>query len=359
MLLTMKPSAANLQGSKAVSFRFLRQRGRAILRSGLFPGMVALALLGSSAPAMSAPPSVGPAAAAVSKQSCHQSRWLAKYACVKPVISKVPYAVLRQRLVDYIEEQKAKGVLKDAGLYFRDLEDGPHFGVNEYTNFAAASLLKLPIVIQYLSLAEQDPELLRLPLVVPSDMEELYSANYQPPEKLVAGESHTVEDVLYRTMAYSDNLAFFMLRQHLVDKYGSETSIWESYRQLGLVPDIADRNFVITVSRYASMFKPIYNASYLGSAMSEKLIDLMRASVFKVGLVQGVPAGVPVAHKFGEMGRDGVIQLHDCGIVYYPGNPYVLCVMTRGNSYPALETVLQDVSRMVYAEVDSRRVGPR
>lgn len=276
-----------------------------------------------------------------------------------PVISKVPYASLKQTLTRYFEKKKEEGALSDAGLYFRDLEDGPHFGVNEYTNFAAASLLKLPVVIQYLSLAEENPDILKASLVVPPDMDPLYSVAYGPRERLVAGESHTVEDLLHHTIEQSDNVAFVMLRKHLVDRYGSESFIWESYRQLGLVPDITDRNYVISVARYASLFKLIYSASFLSSAMSEKLIGMLLVPTVDIGLVQGVPPEVKVAHKFGEMERKGVVQLHDCGIIYYPENPYILCVMTRGDSYAELEKVLGEVSRMVYEEVDSRRIRPR
>lgn len=297
----------------------------------------------------------GCAAPAPGGATCYQSRWLDKYVCEKPVISKVAYADLRLALRTYFEKMKQQGVLAEAGLYFRDLEDGPHLGVNEYTDFAAASLLKLPVVIQYLKLSESEPELLTVNLIVPPGMELLYSVVHKPPVLLVAGEAHSVEELLFRTMAYSDNLAFVMLRKYLVERYGEESILEEAYRQLGLVPEVSDKNYVITVQRYASIFKLIYSASFLNAAMSEKFVEMMLGTSFDQGLVKGVPPGIPVAHKFGELERDGIVNLHDCGIVYYPGNPYVLCVMTRGHSHAELTKVIGEVSRMVFDEVDSRR----
>lgn len=286
---------------------------------------------------------------------CHQSKWLAKYACEKPVISKIPYANLRKDIADYLDKKEKDGVLIDAGVYFRDLKDGPHFGINEYANYAAGSLLKLPVVIQFLMLAEEDPKLLALELAIPEGLDGLYNVLYVPPQKLAAGERHTIDNLLYRTIAYSDNIAFITLRQYLIDHFGSESFIWESYRQLGLVPHVVDRDHVITVSRYASLFKLLYSASILSSQMSEKLVLMLQAATFDVGLVRGLPKGVPVANKFGEMTREDMVQLHDCGIIYYPDNPYVLCVMTRGHKNTELEDVIEDVSRMVYREVDGRR----
>ena len=79
--------------------------------------------------------------------------------------------------------------------------------------------------------------------------------------------------------------------------------------------------------------------------MSEKALGLLQKSEFHKGLVAGVPSGTIVAHKFGE--RDGLTigekQLHDCGIIYYPGNPYLLCVMTRGDNFDELAGVVFDV----------------
>jgi beta-lactamase class A len=72
-------------------------------------------------------------------------------------------------------------------------------------------------------------------------------------------------------------------------------------------------------------------------------------------LVAGVPAGIPVAHKFGETGQvGGERQLHDCGIVYYPNSPYILCIMTRGNNFEELPNIIKQISSEVYKHVDGQ-----
>jgi hypothetical protein len=74
-------------------------------------------------------------------------------------------------------------------------------------------------------------------------------------------------------------------------------------------------------------------------------------------LRKGLPPGIPVADKFGEWAPGGdsdIRQLHDCGIIYYPGNPYLLCVMSRGLSYDDLSGVIGDVSRVTFNEVNRR-----
>jgi hypothetical protein len=57
--------------------------------------------------------------------------------------------------------------------------------------------------------------------------------------------------------------------------------------------------------------------------------------MYNDGLKAGIPANIELAHKFGERGIIGMNgreqkQLHDCGIIYYPKHPYILCIMTRG-----------------------------
>lgn len=57
-----------------------------------------------------------------------------------------------------------------------------------------------------------------------------------------------------------------------------------------------------------------------------------------------------VAHKTGYW-YEGE-QFHDCGIVYYPENPYILCVMTQGFSLSEANAVIANLSRVTYEYVD-------
>jgi hypothetical protein len=67
-----------------------------------------------------------------------------------------------------------------------------------------------------------------------------------------------------------------------------------------------------------------------------------------------------VAHKFGEhrnatvSGEIAETELHDCGIIYYPEHPYFLCIMTKGENLPSLESVISSASKLVYTYVTAR-----
>jgi hypothetical protein len=73
--------------------------------------------------------------------------------------------------------------------------------------------------------------------------------------------------------------------------------------------------------------------------------------------VEGIKAPLPpdlvVSHKFGERtemagGSVAWRELHDCGIVYYPYEPYFLCVMTKGQDFDDQRAVLRGISAVVY-----------
>ncbi len=42
------------------------------------------------------------------------------------------------------------------------------------------------------------------------------------------------------------------------------------------------------------------------------------------------------------------VEAHDCGIVYYPDSPYLLCVMTRGKDTGQLESIIGKISQITY-----------
>jgi len=86
-------------------------------------------------------------------------------------------------------------------------------------------------------------------------------------------------------------------------------------------------------------------------------LEFLSQVEFKEGIVAGVPRDVVVSHKFGERGTadSNTLQLHDCGIVYYPSNPYLLCVMTRGSDFEKLKEVIKTISATIYREIKKNK----
>lgn len=234
-------------------------------------------------------------------------------------------------------------------VYYRDLNNGPAFGVNQNLTFLPASLLKVPLMMAFLKHAESEPSLLDKTVVYNQKTEVILAVpTILPEKKLSDGKEYGVEDLLQRMIAYSDNSAMELLYPLIPEREYAEL-----YANLG-IDDIRPDNpsSSLTVNEYSTFFRVLFNASYLSQASSEKALQLLTQSSFNNGLRAGVPYQVQIAHKFGERDLgDGQFQLHDCGIVYVPKKPYLLCVMTRGNNQKTLETVIRDISKFTYEQV--------
>lgn len=274
------------------------------------------------------------------------------------VLSKRGYRELQTELEAYIEKKQQDGI-SQVSLYFRDLHDGPTLGIREEELFTPASLLKTPLMLTYLRLAEDNESLLHTKLVHEGSVS--LAQQIAPKETIIPDVPYTVEDLLRRMIVYSDNQSYFVLLEYLHNKFSSRDELLATLHDLGIIDPTSNIEDTVTVRGYASIFRLLYNASYLSQSKSEFALSLLAQSDWKEGIVSGVPTTIEVAHKFGERSEEGstVKQLHDCGIVYYPGNPYLLCIMTRGDDMNALSGAIAKMSEMVYKEVESRKITAR
>jgi hypothetical protein len=64
----------------------------------------------------------------------------------------------RSDVLDLTEKQKSEGLASEIGVYFRDLNNGPWFGVDEKREFVPASLLKIPLMLNFYKIAETRPQ---------------------------------------------------------------------------------------------------------------------------------------------------------------------------------------------------------
>lgn len=278
-----------------------------------------------------------------------------QYAYVNPLLScgdvssPLPSAVqsMEEDVKNYINLQKNSGKLHDAGIYYRDLSNGPWFGIDQETEFSPGSLLKVPLLMSLYRKASVDSTILSKEVEYEgggSSAEQEFAAS----DPIVAGKKYKISELAEHMITHSDNNAALLLFQVL----GFDV-VTETYRDLGLVSPQSGKDYQITVRDYSTFFRLLFNATYLTPADSENALATLARSDFKEGLVAGVPSRTVVAHKFGErrvMGTGELQQLHDCGIVYAPNHPYVLCVMTQGRDIHQLAAIIAEVSRIVYTK---------
>ena len=264
----------------------------------------------------------------------------------------------KKKIQAFVDDANEKSNHIDfVSLYFRDLNNGPWFGVNEKATFSPASLLKVPLMMAYYKMSETQPDILKQKYTITQDNIKQIVPNSQtiiPSQRLEIGKDYTTDELIEHMILYSDNDSAQLLISHM-----DLSELVKTYQDFGIeLPDTDPLGTKIDIKTYAGLFRILFNASYLNPANSEKALNLLSRVGFKDGLVAGVPDGISVSHKFGErVGPGDEKQLHDCGIVYYPNHPYLLCIMTKGDSLDELTGLVRDTSQQVYNEVDGQYGG--
>lgn len=248
-----------------------------------------------------------------------------------------------------ITERLNQGKASRVSVYFRDLNNGPWFSLGGEQHFFPASLLKVPFMMAVLKVAEKDAGILETRIRFTGARDFNGMQNIKPAKNLVPGQTYTVAELLFRMIAFSDNNSSALLE----DFFGLE-AMADVYRAVGIEGPFADdQQNRMTVEEYARFFRVLYNASFLNREMSEKALEYIAAVDQADGLLTAIPNDIRVAHKFGEevIAGAGLTQLHECGIVYFPEHPYLLCVMSSGDSFDDLDEVIMEISHIVYSNI--------
>lgn len=255
-------------------------------------------------------------------------------------------------LTSKIKNFIAKAPSKDVGVYYINPTAGTWAGVNQNLSFSPASMLKVPIMVALLREVEEKPALLSQSVVYDGSFDDNTVETIKPQKTLLAGNSYTVEQLLTYMIEYSDNNATHLLYSLLpTDEFN------EVFTDVGIeAPTVNGPVDFMSPKTFTIFLRLLYNSSYLSHELSEKALALMAYPDFPEGLMAGVPGGTTVAQKFGERevtNADGSLtqELHDCGVVYTDGGPYLLCVMTRGADATTLSKEISDISSLIYAYV--------
>ncbi|MCU0651487.1 MAG: class A beta-lactamase-related serine hydrolase [Candidatus Omnitrophica bacterium] len=251
-----------------------------------------------------------------------------------------------------IEKDKAAGLVEEAAVYFRSLSDGLWFGIDERKEFSPASILKIPVMLTYFKMAEDNPGILNEKFKYEPQDTGGFVPGVKQNSTAEIGKYYSIDELIGFLIAESDNNADVILLRNL-----PPDALNNTFRDFGIdVSNIPPEGDFVSLKICAGFLRVLYNASYINEALSEKALEYLAKSTYRDGIVAGLPQDIAVAHKFGERfsSQTGKRQLHEMAIVYYPKNPYVLAIMTKGNDYSSLSKVIRDISELIYKEIDAQ-----
>ncbi|MDB5224752.1 MAG: beta-lactamase class A-like protein beta-lactamase [Candidatus Adlerbacteria bacterium] len=260
-----------------------------------------------------------------------------------------------------INQKKQAGLIDNASVYVRTLRGARWIQVNAAAKYAPASLLKVFVMMAYFKETDDTDNVAFLDKRIA--FEGSVNTNDDTPGEVIphlqAGKYYPVRDIIKQMIVYSDNEAL----NTLVDNFDSKTlaDFEQIFTDLNIPSPVKVQESQLDfmgVQDYSMIFRVLFGATYLSRQYSEEALALLAQAHYKGALVAGLPPDIAVAHKFGvsqevtTMPAGVVNELHDCGIVYYPGHPYLMCVMTQGDNYADLQQTIADISRASYNWLD-------
>ncbi len=259
---------------------------------------------------------------------------------------------LKNKIQKIIDDQLYAKAASAISVYFRDLNRGRRFAINDAEHYFPASLSKVPMMITYFKLAESNPQILDETILYDGSFNANAKEDIKPKNAIKPGSYYTVDELISAMILHSDNNATRLLFNRI-----EPTLLSEVFSDLNIPAPKDTKLDVMTVKLYSYFFRVLYNATYLSQLMSDKALKLLTQADFQSGLRANVPSDVPIAEKYGEStiySNESKIysrELHDCGIIYQKTSPYLLCIMTKGDNFENLTQVIQNISKTTYQEV--------
>jgi len=239
------------------------------------------------------------------------------------------------------------------GYYFEDLNTGSWIGINEKTVFQPVSLLKLPLIAAtFKQLSDGVIFSNTTVTILPEDVDD----GYGPLASRGHGYSLSVHELIYYVSIHSDNTALQTLRRIVGDDAYYDAALAMGISGTTFNNGLASEVFTLSPKEYSNLFRSLYYSTYLDRDSSQTLLALLSSTNYTRGLPAGVPSGIVVSHKTGLFDTDWHYEFHDCGIVYYPRSPYMLCIMTAGMPYDDSNRFIANLSAITYQYVDAAQL---
>ncbi|MEP0799266.1 class A beta-lactamase-related serine hydrolase [Funiculus sociatus GB2-A5] len=232
------------------------------------------------------------------------------------------------------------------GVFLVDLETNAYLDLSGSEVFAAASTIKVPILVAFFQ--DVDAGKIRLDEKLTLEQNAIAGGSgelqYKKP-----GTQYTALEVATKMIIISDNTATNMLIQRL----GGAQALNQRFQSWGLtatvihnlLPDLEGTN-TTTPKDLANLMAMVNQGNLMSLPSRDRLLDIMQRTVTNSLLPKGLGKGATIAHKTGDIGS----LLADVGLIDLPsGKRYIAAVMVKRphNDYKASELIRQ-ISRTAY-----------
>src|SRR3989344_4339533 len=190
-----------------------------------------------------------------------------------------------QPLRDYLNDKYE--VDKNVSIYFEYLSTGANISLNKDAEFCPASLLKVPVAMTVAKKIEKGEWKWTNELVLLStDKDDKFGTLYKEP----SDSTHTIEELVGRSLSDSDNTAHFMLVRNL-----EMEEMRDVYDHMGL-GGFLETEGSLSAKRYSVIFRSLYNSSYLSENNSQKLLLYLSQSPYNEFIESALPENIIFSH---------------------------------------------------------------
>lgn len=219
-----------------------------------------------------------------------------------------------------------------------DLTAGNYWSVNGDRRYHPASTIKMPVTLY--AMTQQKAGRLKW-----TDVIQYTEADFESPgggafETAPFGEWYPVENLVNRSLIYSNNVALNMLGRHLGwqnVRDWSKTIGGELYREEDSSPST-------TALHELNWWRFLYQTNLDDPKTASLVLGPLSQVQYDGRIAAGLPTGLRFVHKFGSY--DG--NYHDGGIVWADGAPYALVIMTQGAEVDEADTYIPLVTTAIH-----------
>jgi beta-lactamase class A len=261
-------------------------------------------------------------------------------------------------------EKSISGSGAQVGVYFKTLDGASEWAFQPDLAFHAASTMKVPVMIEIFRQARQGRLRLDEPIVVRNEFRSIvdgsaYALRAEDDSETelygAEGQTRTVRELCRLMITVSSNLATNLL----IAKLGVD-HIRATLHEMGadgvrVLRGVEDGkayekglNNTTTARGLGIVLEALASGKAAGPAGSKEMLRILEDQKFNEGIPSGLPRGVAVAHKTGE-----ITKIHHDAAIVYAERPYILVILVGGLADKRESAALiSGISKRIYQAVE-------